>query len=273
MNPKEQTVLEHMEELRKRLMIVAIFFAAALFVGFYTAKPLIKYIQYSEDAKNLTLNAFNVSDPLTIYLQVTFILALIIVSPILLYQLWAFITPGLHEKERKATLKYIPYAFLLGLGGMAFAYYVLFPYVIRFMTGLAEDLSITQTIGINAYFSFLFKLVIPFGALFQLPVVTLFLARLGILNPTLMVQVRKYAYFVLIVISVLLAPPDFVSNVIIAIPLFILYEVSIVISRIGYKKYEVAEAARVQEEQEREHELQVEQLLEAQRRQIEEMSK
>lgn len=273
MNSKEQTVLEHMEELRKRLMIVAIFFIAALFVGFYTAKPLINYIQFSENAENLTLNAFKVSDPLTVYLQVTVVVALIIVSPILLYQLWAFITPGLHERERKATLKYIPYAFLLGIGGMAFAYYVLFPFVMRFMIGLAEDLSINQVIGINAYFSFLFKLIIPFGILFQLPVVTLFLSRLGILNPTLMIQVRKYAYFVLIVISVLIAPPDFVSNVIIAVPLFILYELSIVISRVGYKKYEVAEAERVQEELERERELQVEELLEAQRREIEELSK
>lgn len=273
MNPKEQTVLEHMEELRKRLFVVAIFFVLALFAGFYTAKPIIQHIQYSEDAQNLTLNAFSVSDPLTVYLQVTCIVAVILVSPLLLYQLWAFITPGLHEKERKATLKYIPYAFILGIGGMSFAYYVLFPNVMRFMIGLANDLNITQTIGINEYFSFLFKLVIPFGILFQLPVVTLFLARLGILNPVLMVKFRKYAYFVLIVISVLIAPPDVVSNVIIAIPLFILYEVSIVISRIGYKKYEVAEAERVQEEEERERELKVEELLEIQRRQIEEMIK
>lgn len=90
-------------------------------------------------------------------------------------------------------------------------------------------------------FSLLIRLVVPFSILFQLPVVTLFVSRLGLINPKLMVKFRKYAYFVLIVISVLLAPPDLVSNIIIAIPLFILYEFSIVISRIGYRKYEVAE--------------------------------
>lgn len=272
MNPSELTVVEHMEELRKRLFFVAIFFVMALFAGFYSAKPIIRYIQNSDNAENITMNAFGVTDPLTVYLQVTFIVAAIIVSPLLLYQLWAFITPGLHETERKATLKYIPYAFILGIGGMAFAYYVLLPFVIRFMIGLADDLNITQTIGINEYFAFLFKLVIPFGLLFQLPVVTLFVARLGVLNPALMIKFRKYAYFVLIVISVLLAPPDLVSNIIIAIPLFILYEISIVISRIGYRKYEVAEAARAKEAEEREHELQVEELLEQQRRQIEQMN-
>lgn len=271
MNPKELTVLEHMEELRKRLFIVAIFFVIALFAGFYTAKPIIQFIQVNGEAGQLTLNAFNVGDPLTVYLQVTFIVACLLCSPVILYQLWAFITPGLHETERKATLKYIPYSFILCIGGIAFAYFTLFPFIMKFMTGLANDLEIQQTIGINAYFSFLFKLVIPFGILFQLPVVAMFVSRLGMVSPHMMVQFRKYAYFVLIVISVLLAPPDFISNVIIAIPLFILYEISIVIARVGYKKFEVAEAQRIKEQEEREQELQVEELLEAQRRQIEEM--
>ena len=272
MSPKELTVIEHMEELRKRLFFVAIFFVIALFIGFYTAKPIIRSIQRSYLANNFSMNAFSPADPLTVYLQMTMVVAAVIVSPILLYQLWAFITPGLHETERKATLKYIPYAFLLGMGGMAFAYFVLFPFIMRFMNDLSSDLNITQTIGINEYFAFLFKLVVPFGLLFQLPVVTLFVARLGVLNPSLMVKFRKYAYFALIVISVLLAPPDVVSNVIIAIPLFILYEVSIVISRIGYKKYEKAEAERAKQEEERERELKVEELLEMQRRQMEQIN-
>ncbi len=270
MNPKELTVIEHMEELRKRLFFVSIFFVIALFIGFYTAKPIIKFIQ-SKDVHNLTLNAFNVGEPLTVYLQVTFIVACIIISPLLLHQIWAFITPGLHETERKATLKYIPYSFLLCLGGIAFAYFVLFPFIMRFMVGLAGDLDIKQTIGINAYFNFLFKLIVPFALLFQLPVIALFLSRIGLINPTLMIKSRKYAYFVLLVISILLAPPDVVSNVIIAIPLFILYEISIVIARVGYRKFEIAEAQRIKEETEREQQLQVEELLEAQRRQIEEM--
>lgn len=272
MNSRELTVVEHMEELRKRLLFVAIFFVMALFVGFYTAKPLIRYIQRSDLAESFTMNAFSPVDPLTVYLQVTFIVAAVIVSPLLLYQLWAFITPGLHETERKATLKYIPYAFILGIGGIAFAYYILFPFVMSFMQDLSNDLNIVPTIGINEFFSFLIKLVVPFGLIFQLPVVTLFISRLGIINPKLMVKFRKYAYFVLIVISVLLAPPDLVSNIIIAIPLFILYEISIVISRIGYRKFEIAEKERVQAEEERERELQVEELLEQQRRQMEQMN-
>jgi len=272
MNPKELTVIEHIEELRKRLFICATFFVLALIVSFYFAKPIIKYIQYSEQAEQLTLNAFNVGDPLTVYLEVTFIVAFIITSPIILYQLWAFITPGLHETERKATLKYIPYAFLLFVMGLAFGYYILLPNVMNFMMQLSDDLDIQQTIGINEYFGFLFKLVVPFGIIFELPVVMLFLARLGILNPQLMVKFRKYSYFVLFVLAVLVAPPDIISYIVISIPLFVLYEISIIIARIGYKKYQVAEEMRIQEEREIAKKIQVEELLAEQRRQMEEMN-
>lgn len=272
MNPQELTVIEHIEELRKRLVICAVFFILALIVSFYFAKPIIKHIQYSEQAEQLTLNAFNVGDPLTVYLEVTFVVAFIITSPIILYQLWAFITPGLHETERKATLKYIPYAFLLFVAGLAFGYYILFPNIMNFMMQLSDDLNIQQTIGINEYFGFLFKLVVPFGIIFELPVVMLFLARLGILNPQLMVKFRKYSYFVLFVLAVLVAPPDIISYILISIPLFVLYEISIVIARIGYKKYQVAEEMRRQEEKEIEQKIRVEELLAEQRRQIEEMN-
>lgn len=272
MNPKEQTVVEHLEELRKRLMISAVFFVLALFIGFYTAKPIIRGIQFKAEADKLTLHAFNVGEPLNVYLQVTVIVAFVLTSPVLLHQLWAFITPGLHETERKATLRYIPYAFLLFLGGMSFSYFILFPYVMKFMMGLSVDLAIEQTIGIKEYFSFLFKLIVPFGLIFQLPVVTLFLARLGILNPDLMVKFRKYSYFVLFVIAVLLAPPDVISNIIVAIPLFVLYEASILIARSGYRKYLKAEEMRAEEERQEAEREQVERLLAEQRRQMEEVN-
>lgn len=273
MNPREQTIIEHMEELRSRLFKTAIFFVISIFIGFYTAEPIIKFIQFNEEAKDITLNAFKVTDPLSVYLTVTFLVALMITSPILLYQLWAFATPGLYESERKATLKYIPYSFLLFVGGISFAYFILFPFVMKFMMGLANDLEIQQTIGINEYFTFLFKLVIPFGFIFQLPVISLFFSRLGILNPHYMIKFRKYSYFVLFVIAVLLAPPDVISYIIISIPLFILYEISLKIAQFGYRKYEIAEAKRVKEEEERTQQLMVEELLEQQRMQMEQMQK
>lgn len=272
MNPKELTIIEHIEELRSRLLVTALFFVLALVGSFFLTEPIIKFVQGSDEASQFTLNAFTPTDPLAVFLKVMFIVALVLTSPILLYQLWSFITPGLHEKERKATLKYIPYAFFLFLLGISFSYFVLFPYVMNFMASLSTQLQINQTIGINEYFSFLLTLVLPFGIIFQLPVVTLFLARIGLLNPQLMVKFRKYSYFVLFVLAAILAPPDFVSNLIVAVPLFILYEISIIISRAGYKKYVAAEEMRKQEEQEAEQQMQVETLLAEQRRQIQEMN-
>lgn len=269
MDTKELTVLEHLEELRKRLFVSAVFFVFTLFVGFYLAKPIIKYIQFSEQAEQYTLNATNPSDPLTVYLSVAFIVGLILASPVLLFQLWLFVSPGLHESERKATLKYIPYSFILFIAGIAFSYFILFPNVMRFMVNLSNDLEIETIVNINEYFGFLFKLVIPFGLIFQLPVMTLFLSRLGILNPILMVKFRKYSYFALFVLAVTLAPPDLISNILIAIPLFILYEISIVIAKMGYKKFLVMEEQRAAQEKEMEQAKQVEQLLAEQRKQME----
>lgn len=248
MTEKNLTIIEHIDEMRKRLMVVVGFFIAAILGSFFLAKPLIQFLQVDGEAENITLNAFNVIDPIMIYFKVIIFIAVILISPVIMYQLWAFISPGLHERERQATLSYIPFAFLLSIGGIAFAYLVLLPYVMRFMMNLSVDLGIVQTIGINEYFNFLFQLTIPFGIIFQLPIVLLFLTRLGILNPTQLVAIRKYAYFALFVIAAFITPPDLFSHLFVTVPLFVLYEVSIVISRFGYRKYLKGEQQRQIEE-------------------------
>ncbi|AOV06686.1 twin-arginine translocase subunit TatC [Sporosarcina ureilytica] len=247
-NEKQLTIIEHIDELRKRLMVIVVFFVIALVGGFFIAKPLIQYLQYTEEAKSLTLNAFNVTDPILIYLKVIVIVSFILISPVLSYQLWSFVSPGLHEKERKVTLSYIPFGFLLFLGGISFSYFILFPYIMKFTMALANELDITQTLGINEYFNFLIQITIPFGLIFQMPILTLFLTRLGILNPTILVKVRKYAFFVLFVIAAIITPPDLFSHLFVTVPLFLLYEISILISRIGYRKYLKAEQQRQIEE-------------------------
>jgi sec-independent protein translocase protein TatC len=241
MNDKEMTVYEHIGELRKRLIIVVVFFFFAMVAGFFLAEPSIVYLQHADEAKELTMNAFRITDPIKIYMQFAFIIALILTSPVLLYQLWAFISPGLYEKERKVTLSYIPLSLFLFLSGVAFSYFVLFPFVIDFMIGFAEQLSINQVIGINEYFQFLFQLTIPFGLLFQLPVIVMFLTRLGIVTPMFLIKIRKYAYFVLLVIAALITPPDILSQIMVTLPLFVLYEISIIISKFANKKAQASQ--------------------------------
>ncbi|CAN7579492.1 twin-arginine translocase subunit TatC [Rossellomorea sp. LjRoot5] len=241
MSQRDMTVYEHIGELQKRLMFVVVFFLLAVVVSFFLAEPLIRYLQHADEAKELTMNAFRITDPLKIYMEMIMFIALIMTSPIILFQVWSFVSPGLYERERKVTLSYIPVSLILFLGGLSFSYFILFPYIVKFMMGLSMNLNIEQVIGINEYFHFLFQITIPFGFLFQLPVAMLFLTRLGIITPMMMGKMRKAAYFILLVIAALITPPDIVSHLMVTVPLFILYEISIWISKIGYKKVLEAE--------------------------------
>lgn len=243
------TTVDHIIELRKRLMIIVVFFVLAVIASFFLAGPLIEFLQVSEEARNITLNAFRVTDPFKILITVMILLAIVMTSPVILYQVWAFISPGLYQKERTATLSYIPFIFLLFIGGVSFSYFVVFPFVINFMADLSNELNIEQTIGINEYFDFLFQLTIPFGFVFQMPVVLLFLTRLGLITPMLLTKYRKYIYLILVVVADILTPPDIMSHVLVTLPLIILFEISILIAKAGYKKYLKAEQKRQIEEQ------------------------
>ncbi|MGF7536184.1 twin-arginine translocase subunit TatC [Bacillus mexicanus] len=243
MKVNQMSLLEHIAELRKRLLVVALAFVVFFIAGFFAAKPIIVYLQKTDEAKELTLNAFNLTDPLVVFMQFAFIIGFVLTSPIILYQLWAFVSPGLYEKERKITLGYIPISILLFLAGLSFSYYILFPFVVDFMKRISEDLNVNQVIGINEYFHFLLQLTIPFGLLFQMPVILMFLTRLGIVTPMLLAKIRKYAYFALLVIAALITPPELLSHMMVTVPLLILYEISIFISKIAYRKAQKSTAA------------------------------
>ncbi|WP_078551298.1 twin-arginine translocase subunit TatC [Bacillus alkalicellulosilyticus] len=241
MEHKDMSLYDHIGELRKRVITILVFFMVAMIAGLFVAKPLILYLQAAPTAQELPMNAFKLTDPIRVYMTFAFASALLLVFPAILYQLWAFISPGLHEKERRVTLAYIPISFFLFLLGISFSYFILFPFVIGFMGRLAGQLNITEQYGINEYFSFLFQLTLPFGILFQLPVVVMFLTRLGLVTPTFLGQVRRYAYFVLLVIAGLITPPELISHLLVTVPLLLLYEISIWISHIAYRKVLKAE--------------------------------
>lgn len=236
MNDKQMAFMEHIEELRKRLFVVVIFFFAAFVAGMFFSKRLIELLEHAPATQGITLNAFRVTDPMYVYLEFAFIIGVILTGPLLLYQLWAFISPGLYEHERRLTLAYIPVTVLLFLLGVAFSYFVLFPYVIHFMMDLAKQMGIKQTIGIHQYFTFLIEITIPFGLVFQLPLLAMFLTRLGLITPQFLRKIRKYAYFVLLVVAGIITPPDVMSQLIVMVPLVLLYELSVIISRFAYRR-------------------------------------
>ncbi len=246
MEQKNMSVMDHIVELRRRLVIVFVFFAIAFIAGFFFASPLITYMQSAPTAQHLPMNAFKMTDPLRIFMTFAFAIALILTCPLILYQLWAFIRPGLHENEQRATLAYIPFAFILFLAGLSFSYFILFPYIIQFMGNLAGKLNITEQYGINEYFNFMLQITIPFGFLFQLPVVVMFLTRLGLITPEFLKGIRKFAYFILLIVAGMITPPDLVSHLMVTFPMLMLYEFSIAVSRFTYRK--VLKAQEMQEE-------------------------
>ncbi|KIL42476.1 preprotein translocase subunit TatC [Gordoniibacillus kamchatkensis] len=230
----------HLSELRKRLIVVIGCFLAAMCGGLYAAPQILRYLKSQPVAATVEWNVFSFTDGLFVYLRCAFVFAALLTLPVLLYQLWAFVRPGLTEQEAKGTLFYVPASFALFVTGISFAYWVVFPMMLRFMKSMNGTIGAVETYGIGDYFSFLFGVVFPLGAAFEMPLVILFLTRLGILNPARMRTARKYAYVALAVLGSCISPPDFVSHLSVTIPLLLLFEVSAAVAARYYRKRLVA---------------------------------
>ncbi|SDX54504.1 sec-independent protein translocase protein TatC [Marininema mesophilum] len=247
MSDKHQNWMAHLGELRIRIMVVLAIFVVSLAIGFYFAQPIIdwmlKDILSGSLEKRVKLHVFSPGESLSIYMQFAFLLAVILTLPVGLYQLWRFVSPGLTVKEQKATLRYIPLAMILFTGGLAFAYYLIIPFILHFMTALTERLGAQETYGMYEFFRFIFRILFPIALLFELPVLILFLTRLRVLNPDLLRRGRRYAWLAMVILSSLITPPDFVSNILVSIPLILLYEVSIFLADRVSKQLVIEDAA------------------------------
>ncbi|MDW0117783.1 twin-arginine translocase subunit TatC [Sporosarcina thermotolerans] len=232
----EYTLVEHLTELRKRLIIVSVTFIVTLIIGFSLAPKLLTLIKSQPTAARVEWNVFGYTDGLMIYLSCALVLSLLITLPIALYQTWLFVKPGLSKEESKGTIIFIPVSFLLFLAGISFSYFLLFPLMLNFMANINESIGAIETYGMKQYFSFMFNLLIPVGIVFELPVVILFLTKLGIVTPDKLRKMRKISYFILVVVGVSISPPDFVSDILIIIPLLLLFEISIWVSSVSLKR-------------------------------------
>ncbi|HZG13482.1 MAG TPA: twin-arginine translocase subunit TatC [Candidatus Bathyarchaeia archaeon] len=248
---QEMTLVEHLAELRKRIIWVLIVFILSMVAGLVYAGQAIEYLKQSPLAGGIPLKSFHPSDVLGIYMQFSFVIGLIVTLPVALYHTWRFVSPGLHEQERRGTLLFIPAAFFLFLLGLSFGYFVVFPLVMQFVTNIAGTIQVDPNYGISQYFSFLFNMVIPFGFLFELPILVMFLTRLRILNPMRLAKMRRFAYFGLTIVGITLTPPEIVSDILVTVPLLLLYEISIWLSRTVYRK-QLKEEERWRQEYEQE---------------------
>jgi sec-independent protein translocase protein TatC len=231
---QEMPLIEHLNELRKRLIIVAVAFIVFFVLGFVFVQDLYRWMVQDLEVK---LTILGPTDILWIYFMLAGVVAITLTIPVFVWQTWLFVKPALTPKERKITLSYIPATFILFVLGLCFGYFVVLPIVFRFLVGLGNDMFATM-FTTEKYFRFVLHMTVPFAVLFELPVIVMFLTSIGLINPYALQKARKYAYFVLIVVAVSITPPDFISDFLVTIPLLLLYEISISISKFVYKKRE-----------------------------------
>jgi sec-independent protein translocase protein TatC len=232
MEDKELNIIDHLDELRKRLIITLAAFILFFIAGFMYVEEIYNWLVRDLEVKLIVLGP---SDILWVYFMLAAVIAFAGTIPVLATQIWLFIKPALKPIERKISLSYVPALFILFLVGLSFGYFVIFPTVMSFLIELGGEMMVTNFTA-EKYFRFIFNTTIPFGVLFELPVVMMFLTSLGIINPYALSKIRKYAYFVLIIVAIFISPPDFMSDFLVAVPLIFLYEISVSFSKIVYKR-------------------------------------
>ena len=228
----QMNMVEHLEEVRKRLIRTLLAFLVALVASFIYVQDIYQWLVRGMDKKLVILGP---SDVMWVYFMIAGVFALAVTTPVAAYHVWKFLQPALSEQARRVTLLFIPGMTVLFLIGISFGYLILFPMVLSFMNQMAAaDFNAMYTA--EKYFTFMIHMTVPFGLLFEMPAVVMFLTHLGILNPHLLAKARKLAYFLLVIIAVTITPPDILSDLVVTVPLFLLYEISIAISKVVYRK-------------------------------------
>ncbi len=258
----EMTFLEHLEELRwhiiRSLASVALFgiviFTNKEFVfdriifgpkweTFPTYKFFCKILNIMCTPPQFMVQAFKVEEKFITHLKVSIILGIIISFPYIFWEVWKFIKPGLYQNERKAARGMVFVCSALFLLGVLFGYYVISPFALNFLTGyeLADTIS---TPTLTSYVNNMAMYTVPTGIVFELPVVVYFLTKIGLITPQFLKQYRKMAFVVILVMSAVITPPDVMTQFLIGVPLYILYEISIVISQrvVAQQEKEMASA-------------------------------
>ena len=238
MDEKKLPLTAHLQELRKRLILSFIAVGAG-FVICYSLKDSIFNILAAPLLKMMpaggSLIFTSVAEAFFTYMKVAFIAGLILTSPFILYQIWAFVAPGLYQKEKRYVFPFVFSGSFFFALGILFGYFVAIPVGFKFLLGYATDF-IKPMPSMNEYLSFSIKFLLAFGLVFEFPVVLVFLARIGVVNAKMLARQRKYAILLIFIFAAAMTPPDLISQVLMALPLMGLYELSIFFSKLFGKK-------------------------------------
>jgi sec-independent protein translocase protein TatC len=229
----KESLASHLLELRSRLIRILICFGFLALVGIpfssdiytFAASPLLEILPSGS-----SMIATQVTSPLMAPLKLVFFSALLITMPYLFYEMWMFMSPGLYKKEKTFIAPLMLSTIFLFLSGVAFAYFVVCPIIFKFFIGVAPE-SISVMTDINQYMNFVIKLIFAFGIAFEIPVATFLLIKSEIVKKETLVKARPYLVIVFFVFGMLLTPPDIFSQLFLAIPMWVLFELGLLVSR------------------------------------------
>lgn len=240
----EGTLMSHLVELRSRLfkMVASVFVVFLLLIPFsrqifdFVAAPLTRFVPSGE------MIAIGAVTSLTATISLTFYLSLFLAMPIILYQLWAFVAPGLYRKEKGFAAPLLATSILLFLAGLAFAYYVVFPLIFGFVATFTPDV-VEWKPDMAEYVGFVMLVSLVFGVAFETPIATLLLVLTGLTTTEKLAKARPYVFLGAFVVGMLLTPPDVISQTILAVPVYLLFELGIIMSRLVRRRKEESVAA------------------------------
>lgn len=225
--------LEHLDELRKRLFWSLVAIVVAFVAALSQSKRILEFLlrpispMLGEDRPVF----IDLTEPFLLYMKVALLAALFLSAPFVLYQAWAFISPGLYPRERRYAIPFVVFATGFFLAGGAFGYYVGFPVASRFLLGIADEFQ--PALRISSLFGFQSKIILGLGLVFELPTVVYFLARLGLVTPRFLWKNFKYAILIIFIIAAVITPtPDVVTQCIFAAPMILLYLAGILVAQI-----------------------------------------
>ena len=225
------TFLDHLDELRGRVIKFLVVYIVCCVFAYHFTGSILPYI-----IKPVGSVVFNApGEAFSAYMLFTLLVGFVIAMPFFLYQVWSFAWEALTDKERRYIMLFGPLSLLFFLGGGLFAYFVIVPIAIKFLLGFSS-VYVVPMISIKNYISFIGSFILSFAIVFELPLVLVFLVKIGIATPEFLRQYRRHAIMAILIVSAILTPPDICSQLLMAVPLVVLYELGVIFSLLAYQK-------------------------------------
>ena len=230
----EMSLTDHLREMRNRIIPVLIVLLVGIVLCFNWADELVSLLTSMGEGYGYHYVYIAPQELLLVYFSISLLGGFIISLPLMCYEIYAFCSPGLKKKEKTFFMLAMIFGFVCFLIGVAFAFFITIPFMLRFLISFS-NVTITASISIQEYVSFVLLIFVIFGVIFELPVISVLLTGLGLIKPEWLVKARKVMIVVIFVIAAIITPPDIISQVMVALPIVLLYEISIGCSKFVYK--------------------------------------